>query len=103
MQHPEKVGYRAHNDVWAAFKARFINSFNTASAAADLPSLFLDDYNTWFPETPVFIGEYHNPWAVDLRRDLEIALDLALDDSTMLQGISFFEYQVRQDLNSTET
>ena len=102
MQTPELVGYTPRNDLWAAYKARFVNSVNTANPAHDIRHLFLNKYDELFPEVPVFIGEYHNPRTVDQRRDLELILDIAKDEATMLLGISFFEFQVRYDKGGSE-
>lgn len=102
MMHPESVGYHAKNDLWAAYQVRFINSINTANPATDIRWLFLDLYDREFPQVPVFIGEYHNPRTLDQKRDLETILRIAADGATMLQGISFFEYQVRYDKGGSE-
>jgi len=97
MQHPESVGYQARNDLWKAYRQRFVNSFNTASAAHTIRPQFLDAYHVAFRETPVFIGEYHAENQKDLEKDLATILDLASDRSTLLTGLSFFEFQVRYD------
>lgn len=102
MMHPESVGYTTKNDIWAAYQARFINSVNTANPATDIRRLFLDNYDELFPRVPVFIGEYHSPRMLDQKRDLQTILDIAANESTMLQGISFFEYQVRYDKGGSE-
>jgi len=102
MQHPESVGYTPRNDVWAAYQTRFINSMNTANPATDIGFLFLDKYNKLFPRTPVFIGEYHSPRTVDQTRDLQQILSVARDESSMLTGVTFFEFQVRYDKGGSE-
>lgn len=102
MKRPETVGYTPRNDIWAAYRARFINSVNTANPATDIRWLFLNDYDTVFRDVPVFIGEYHSPRTVDQKRDLETVLSIAEDKSTMLIGVSFFEYQVRYDKGGSE-
>lgn len=102
MRDPHSVGYEPRNDLWKAYKERFINSVNTANPATDIRWLFLNDYDQQFPDTPVFIGEYHSPRTVDQRRDLESVLAIARDNKTMLIGISFFEFQVRYDKGGAE-
>lgn len=95
MMHPESVGYHPNNDLWAAYRVRFVNSVNIAEPANDIPGLFLDLYGKEFPHMPVFFGEYHNPHKWDQTQDLQTVLNTAANESTMLQGISFLEYQVR--------
>mmetsp|Transcript_7835 Transcript_7835/g.22494 ORF Transcript_7835/g.22494 Transcript_7835/m.22494 type:complete len:1069 (-) Transcript_7835:99-3305(-) len=102
MQDPASVGYKPKNDLWAAYKLRFINSVNTANPATDMPWLFLDKYNELFPTVPVFVGEYHSPRTLDQQRDLETILETARDPKSMLMGISFFEFQVRYDKGGSE-
>jgi len=102
MMHPETVGYHTKNDIWAAYQKRFINSANTANPATDIRRLFLNTYDEQFPRVPVFIGEYHSPRTLDQKRDLETILEIASNKSTMLEGISFFEYQVRYDKGGSE-
>lgn len=102
MRHPASVGYVARNDVWAAYETRFMNSMNTANPATDLPWLFLHKYDALFPKTPVFIGEYHSPRTVDQKRDLQQILAIARNESSMLMGIMFFEFQVRYDKGGSE-
>lgn len=102
MMQPERIGYNARNNLWEAYQARFVNSVNTANPAQDIRRLFLDLYDRQFPDTPVFIGEYHNPRTIDQQRDLELILDIAADKTNMLQGIAFFEFQVRYDKGGSE-
>lgn len=102
MKDPMSVGYSPRNDLWAAYQARFVNSFNTANPATDIRWMFLNIYDTEFPRMPVFIGEYHSPRNVDQKRDLETILKIARNTSTMLQGIAFFEFQVRYDKGGSE-
>lgn len=102
MKNPLSVGYHPKHDLWAAYQQRFVNSFNTANPASDVRSLFLDHYDAIFPGTPVFIGEYHSPGVPDQRADLEQILHEASNASSMLMGISFFEFQVRYDKGGSE-
>jgi len=102
MKDPESVGYKPRNDLWKAYQARFINSMNTANPAYDIRRMFLNDYDNHFPKTPVFIGEYHTPRLLDQQHDLEAILDIARNETTMLEGISFFEFQVRYDKGGSE-
>jgi len=96
MQHPEKYGYKPRNDLGEVYRTRFTHSFNTGNPSFDIPGLFLEAYEKEFPDTPVFIGEYHCPnqnAQIDVAKMLDIARNSAL-----LQGISFFEYMVRYDV-----
>jgi len=102
MQHPHTVNYTARNDLWWAYQRRFVNSFNTQNSASELSHLFLDEYDRGFQGTPVFIGEYHSPLVTDLEQDLGQILKMAASSSTMLMGISFFEFQVRFDKGGGE-
>lgn len=102
MQDPASVGYQARNNLWAAYRSRFINSFNTANPAIDIRPLFLDEYDLRFQGTPVFIGEYHAPAQHDQQADLEHILTIASGPATLLSGLSFFEFQVRYDKGGSE-
>lgn len=102
MQRPERVGYKARNDLWAAYQQRFENAFNTANSALEIKPLFLDDYDWHFQGTPVFIGEYHSPYYFDQEVDLEEILEVASNRSSLLSGICFFEFQVRYDKGGAE-
>eukprot|EP00418_Pyrodinium_bahamense_P083792 CAMPEP_0179053020 /NCGR_PEP_ID=MMETSP0796-20121207/22054_1 /TAXON_ID=73915 /ORGANISM="Pyrodinium bahamense, Strain pbaha01" /LENGTH=495 /DNA_ID=CAMNT_0020749597 /DNA_START=39 /DNA_END=1526 /DNA_ORIENTATION=+ len=102
MKHPELVGYLPRNNLWAIYRARFVNSFNTANSALDMRHQFLDMYDEHFQGTPVFIGEYHSPYFFDQQLDLEEILEISANRSTMLQGICFFEFQVRYDKGGAE-
>lgn len=102
MRNPESVGYKQRNDLWLSYKTRFANSVNTANPYSDIRRLFLDDYDRLFQGTPVFIGEYHSPGYADQARDLAGILEVAADPSTLLTGISFFEFQVRYDKGGSE-
>jgi len=102
MEHPESVGYTPRNDLGEAYRTRFVNSFNTANPAADIMPLFLDTYDATFLGTPVFIGEYHSPSLANQQEDLEMILGMAASGTTMLMGLSFFEFQVRYDKGGQE-
>jgi len=102
MQDPRSVGYTARNDLWQAYQARFENSVNTANPAESLHSLFLKPYQENFQGMPVFIAEYHSPSAQDQQADLEAMLRMANDESTLLKGFSFFEFQARYDKGGAE-
>jgi len=102
MQSPHTVNYTARNDLWWAYQRRFANSFNTQNSASELRSLFLDAYDEEFSSTPVFIGEYHAPVVPDQQQDLMHILEIASHRSTLLAGISFFEFQVRYDKGGGE-
>lgn len=102
MQNPHSVNYTSRNDLWWAYQRRFVNSFNTQNSASEMRRLFLDSYDQSFTSTPVFIGEYHTPVVPDQRQDLKEILEIAADSSTMLAGISFFEFQVRYDKGGGE-
>lgn len=101
IRDPASVGYYPRNDLWTNYKFRFVNSVNTANPFTDIKRLFLDDYDVLFMGTPVFIGEYHDPDVYE-RQDLQGVLAIAEDESTLLSGISFFEFQVRYDKGGSE-
>mmetsp|Transcript_82633 Transcript_82633/g.256693 ORF Transcript_82633/g.256693 Transcript_82633/m.256693 type:complete len:730 (+) Transcript_82633:71-2260(+) len=92
MYHPENYNYTPNNNITAAFEARWVHSFNTQNPATDLQGQFLDGYNGAFPNTPVYIGEYHRVGA-NQTQDLRMILDIA-KSNPLFQGVSFFEYQV---------
>lgn len=102
MEDPSSVGYKARNDLWKAYKTRFENSFNTANPASDIKPLFLDMYDEHFQGTPVFIGEYHTPKNKLQNEDLKIITEISKDDSNLLAGFVFFEFQVRYDKGGSE-
>jgi len=96
MRNPESVGYTPRNDLWDAYQQRFTNSVNTENPADEYKRYFQDRYDAHFQGTPVFIGEYHAPlW--DQREDLPKIMDLSTDNSSLLFGVAFFEFQVRYD------
>mmetsp|Transcript_70781 Transcript_70781/g.178457 ORF Transcript_70781/g.178457 Transcript_70781/m.178457 type:complete len:728 (-) Transcript_70781:246-2429(-) len=99
---PGAYGYTPRHDLAAFYASRFTNSFNTANPSDELPHLFLDAYAIEFPTVPVFIGEFHSvhpprDQAWDVWNMLQIA-----QNSSLLQGISFFEFQVRYDKGGSE-
>jgi len=101
--------YTPRNDVLRAYKARFVNSFNTANPALSVKNEFLDKYaeaGFWTEELkiPVFIGEYHSVF-VDLEEDLPSMMKAAVEDRSkhpFFLGYSFFEYSVRYDKGGSE-
>jgi len=96
MRNPQSLGYSPRNDLWDAYQQRFTNSVNTENPAEDYKADFQDRYDANFQGTPVFIGEYHSPpW--DQQEDLPKILDLSTDNSSLLIGVAFFEFQVRYD------
>lgn len=107
MYDPSVVGYTARNDLKAAYDARWENSFNTANEAPDIEPFILDYYDELFPDTPVFIGEYHKP-GIQQAKDFKAILDIARNDTdkngrkNKLLGISFFEWDVRTDKGGAE-
>jgi hypothetical protein len=100
IHNPWNYDYKPKHDLGHLYKIRFTNSFNTGNAAWEIPNLFLTAYQVQFPETPVFIAEYHCP-NQDTRSDVQNILNLA-NRSRLLQGISFFEYMVRHDVGGHE-
>lgn len=102
MRDPSSVGYVPHNDIWFNYVTRFVNSINTANSFLDLRRMFLGIYDNEFQGTPVFVGEYHAPNYADQASDIAGALSLAANASSMLTGISFFEFQVRYDKGGSE-
>mmetsp|Transcript_122890 Transcript_122890/g.319569 ORF Transcript_122890/g.319569 Transcript_122890/m.319569 type:complete len:1137 (-) Transcript_122890:122-3532(-) len=97
---PLKYGYQPRNDLVTFFYTRFSNSFNTANPADSVKAEFLDHYEQHFPNTPVTIQEY-NPPHFDLSDDLPKIIKMA-ENSTLLTGISFFEFQIRYDKGGSE-
>jgi len=93
---PAKYGYKPRNDLAEFYKTRFVNSFNTANPSDQIPYMFLDSYTSAFPDTPVFIGEYHNPNNNNREADVTNMLNIA-SKSSVLTGLSFFEWMMRTD------
>jgi len=98
---PLAYGYQPRNNLAQFYYFRFMNSFNTANSAGDVQSLFLSTYEKAFPAVPVVIQEYHSPHVPDQQQDLHDILNLSRHSSVLL-GISFFEYQVRYDKGGSE-
>jgi len=100
------TNYTAKNDLLAAYKARWVNSFNTANPAGSVRQLMFDKYNSTFWNSeikiPLFIGEYHAPH-FHLQKDMEGIVALTLDKKyPFFLGMSFFEFSVRYDKGGTE-
>lgn len=100
MLNPESVNYTAKNDLAAFYKTRFTNSFNTNNPARDIGPLFLNKYEEVFTDVPVFIGEYHAP-RFDTKKDMAQIMEIA-EQSQVLTGVAFFEFQVRYDKGGSE-
>jgi len=97
MRNPMAVGYQPRNDLWKAYEERFVHSVNTENTAEEFFRLFLGQYELEFRK-PVFVGEYHAPnRGADLRSDLRAMIRRSANQSSLLVGFSFFEFQVRYD------
>jgi len=96
MRDPSSVGYTANNNLWAAYHERFVNSVNTENRAQDFQQFFQFRYDAEFQGTPVFLGEYHAP-PFDQEEDLQAIIEIADNRSSLLTGLSFFEFQTRYD------
>jgi len=77
-----------------------INSFNTAAPADYVNRSFVVPYEAAFPATPVVVEEYHTP-GKNAQTDLEGMVRTARMSSLLL-GVSFFEFQVRYDKGGSE-
>lgn len=97
---PLDYGYQPRNNLTDFYYKRFYNSFNTNNPARDVKHIFLDLYEQEFPDMPVIIQEYHSPF-VNQEEDLAELLEIA-GNSSLLKGVSFFEYQVRYDKGGPE-
>jgi len=100
------TSYTPKNDLLAAYKARWVNSFNTANPAPSVKQLFLDKYAATFwneeIKMPVFIGEYHSthvPVAPDVKEIVAATLSTTYP---FFLGVSFFEFSTRYDKGGTE-
>jgi len=100
MLHPEAYGYTPKNDLSKAYHTRWINSFNTAAPAKYVRTDFVAPYEEYFTATPVVIMEYHTPFW-NAYKDLSGIFAVA-QNSSLLMGASFFEFQVRYDKGGTE-
>ncbi|CAE7037230.1 Herc2 [Symbiodinium microadriaticum] len=96
LLHPDKYGIQAKHNLTDFFNTRFTYSFNSGNPSAEIQELFLKYYEEIFPHTPIFVAEYHNPGNPNLQGDLEDILSAAANSSLLL-GISFFEFQNRYD------
>jgi len=96
LLNPEKYGVEPKRNLTAFFETRFTFSFNSGNPSDEIQSLFLDHYEVAFPSTPIFVAEYHNPGNPHLKKDLKQILRVARHSSLLL-GISFFEFQNRYD------
>lgn len=97
MKNPTAVGYQPRNDLWKAYEERFVHSVNTENTAEEFFQLFLERYDLEFRK-PVFVGEYHAAnHRGDLRSDLGAMIRMSANQSSLLVGLSFFEFQVRYD------
>eukprot|EP00931_Biecheleriopsis_adriatica_P075202 TRINITY_DN49124_c0_g1_i1.p1 TRINITY_DN49124_c0_g1~~TRINITY_DN49124_c0_g1_i1.p1 ORF type:complete len:908 (-),score=149.83 TRINITY_DN49124_c0_g1_i1:29-2560(-) len=96
MTNPSNYGLSPNNDLASFYQTRFTNSFNTGNPSWEIRKLFLDLYEQEFPNTPVFIGEYHNPGNQNSEVDLKNILAISKASPLML-GVSFFEWQNRGD------
>uniref|UniRef100_A0A6T9AZ96 X8 domain-containing protein n=1 Tax=Pyrodinium bahamense TaxID=73915 RepID=A0A6T9AZ96_9DINO len=100
MLNPKAYNYTPHFNLARFYRTRFTNSFNTANPAGDVEWMFLRPYESAFPMVPVVIQEYHKPFwnqTEDLHQILAIA-----QASSVLHGVSFFEFQVRYDKGGSE-
>lgn len=96
MRNPQSLNYTARNDLWDAYQQRFTNSVNTENRAEEYKIDFQYRYDAHFQGTPVFIGEYHaTPY--DQREDLPRIMKMTTDNSSLLIGFAFFEFQTRYD------
>jgi len=102
MQNPAAYGYSPNNDLMEAYSQRFVNSFNTQADVLFVRTIFMPQYQDAFGSVPFFIGEYHS-FDVAQGNDLTEIVKLAEDTSNPLEGLSFFEFQVRSDKGGTET
>jgi len=102
MRNPSLVGYTPKNNLWKAYRRRFVNSVNTANPARSFHDLFMKDYDMSFQGFPLFIGEFHAPGQKNQTSDLEEIVHMAADPNSLLSGISFFEFQVRYDKGGKE-
>eukprot|EP00933_Yihiella_yeosuensis_P052813 TRINITY_DN5093_c0_g2_i5.p1 TRINITY_DN5093_c0_g2~~TRINITY_DN5093_c0_g2_i5.p1 ORF type:complete len:716 (+),score=113.82 TRINITY_DN5093_c0_g2_i5:137-2284(+) len=103
VQDPLGVGqYRPKNDLQAAFRARFVNSFNTQNNAKETRWMMLNKYarsSFWTNDLkiPVFIGEYHNI-VYGVKDDLKQMMDAARSERyPFFMGYNFFEFSKRYD------
>ncbi len=96
LLNPQKYGVESKRNFTEFFQTRLTLSFNSGNPSDEIQSLFLKYYEESFPNTPIFVAEYHNPGNPHLERDLVNMLKIA-EKSSLLMGISFFEFQNRYD------
>lgn len=96
LLNPQKYGVESKRNFTEFFQTRLTLSFNSGNPSDEIQSLFLKYYEESFPNTPIFVAEYHNPGNPHLGRDLVHMLKIA-EKSSLLMGISFFEFQNRYD------
>lgn len=100
LLNPEEYGYTPRNDLAKFYHTRWIHSFNTNAHASFVKSAFLEPYEKHFAGIPVMIEEFHTPWK-NPKDDLKEILQMA-QASSVLRGVSFFEFQVRYDKGGSE-
>jgi len=100
LLHPEAYGYTPKNDLTKIYYTRWIHSFNTAAPAKFIRTDFLSVYEQRFVSTPVVIMEYHTPFK-NVYKDLGAILAVARN-SSLLQGASFFQFQVSYSKGGSE-
>lgn len=92
---PQLVGYTPKHDIWDAYQTRVVNGINTANSVSEFLQYFMESYTATFPQTPLFVGEFHSPTG-RMQEELTTILQVAQTDRFLL-GVSFFEFQVRYD------
>jgi hypothetical protein len=109
VQNPGDYDYTPKNDLYAAYRTRFANSMNTFNPAPTIRDQFMDPYEETFRELGIhiFIGEYHNAplitaFSQTQEEDIKKILAIAAEPNSLLDGISFFEFQLRYDKGGTE-
>mmetsp|Transcript_34800 Transcript_34800/g.62697 ORF Transcript_34800/g.62697 Transcript_34800/m.62697 type:complete len:467 (-) Transcript_34800:37-1437(-) len=97
------LGYTPKNDIAAAFKSRFINSFNTFVDAEQIQLQFMEKYNklSFFKGVHVYCGEW-NPRPVRPQKELVKDLKALFQPGEPFIGVSYFQYQVAYNKNGTE-
>lgn len=100
LLNPEEYGYTPRNDLAKFYRTRWIHSINTNAPASFVKTAFLEPYEKHFAGIPVTIEEFHTP-GKNARDDLQEILQMA-QSSSVLRGVSFFEFQVRYDKGGSE-
>lgn len=104
MRHPSSVSYRPRNDLWAAYRARFENSF-AVNASAGLPlegvlpqiGSMLAEYERSDFEAPVFISEFAASSAARLGETLQDLAARSKVGAGLLSGASVLQFQAAPD------